>query len=608
MTFSPDGAAAASGSADGTIMLWDVGTGAPLRQIDLRPHEVRSLVFSTNGTRLLAGLSDGTVHVLDAASGEELASSPEHGAFVGAVAAATNGHALSGAYNGRLIEWRIEDGGLVRDYGQVGTIFDIAYEPTRGRWATTKALTNILEFWQPNGGEVVARLDIGQPGGKIGFSPDGSLVATSHWDRTARIFEIGTGDQVALLQHSDWVDGAEFSADGRHLVTADHRGDVRVWNAPNSRTKHLVRADVAHAPGAMALISDGGELLVGTWRGAVIARSLATGAERIVIDESSTGIKTLAVAPGGRHLALVRQSGLVELRDAATGALVAPGHATTASDRGVAFLGPDRVVIASPDSTVQVWPLAGEGSATNMRLPEGVFAGAVAPAPDIQQVALATTDGRLWLWNMTEAPTPREGWRHERAALSVDWSPDGTLIATGGADGRILLGSAEGVAPPVPVAAGRTQGTWIYAVRFVEGRYLASADANGGVQVWATTPPTLLSTVNIGSRGPSISPLSVLDVLFTRVEKKLFAMNSANEILTYDLALPNGELRDFACEHLPVGRRQFTDHELAEMPFLDAEDVEPCERAGPLSLAFWRTLACNIAANLGVQCPLQRHS
>jgi len=62
------------------------------------------------------------------------------------------------------------------------------------------------------------------------FSPDGRLIVTASADRTARLWDAASGEEVRQLSgHSDWVWSAAFSPDGRLIVTASDDGTARLW-------------------------------------------------------------------------------------------------------------------------------------------------------------------------------------------------------------------------------------------------------------------------------------------------------------------------------------------------------------------------------------------
>ena len=68
------------------------------------------------------------------------------------------------------------------------------------------------------------------------FSADGRRLVTASDDRTARLWEAGTGKELAVLRgHEGRVNSAAFSADGRRVVTASEDYTVRLWEVAHGQ-------------------------------------------------------------------------------------------------------------------------------------------------------------------------------------------------------------------------------------------------------------------------------------------------------------------------------------------------------------------------------------
>ncbi len=69
------------------------------------------------------------------------------------------------------------------------------------------------------------------------FSPDGKRVATASGDKTVRIWDAQTGDELLILDHPNQVFCVQFSPDGKRLASANGHwcgprvGEVRIWNS-----------------------------------------------------------------------------------------------------------------------------------------------------------------------------------------------------------------------------------------------------------------------------------------------------------------------------------------------------------------------------------------
>jgi len=64
----------------------------------------------------------------------------------------------------------------------------------------------------------------------VAFSPDGGLLLTGSFDRTARLWEMKSGSLLHTLEgHTGWVTCVAFSPDGRFTATGDVNGWVLFW-------------------------------------------------------------------------------------------------------------------------------------------------------------------------------------------------------------------------------------------------------------------------------------------------------------------------------------------------------------------------------------------
>ena len=123
VAFSPDGKTLATGSVDGTVRLWDVTTGHPVRDLFTGHtngvYSVGSVAFSPDGKTLASGGISGTVRLWDVATGRPIGHPlVGHTGPVSSVAFSPDGKTLASAsVDGTVRLWDVATGGATTATG-----------------------------------------------------------------------------------------------------------------------------------------------------------------------------------------------------------------------------------------------------------------------------------------------------------------------------------------------------------------------------------------------------------------------------------------------------------------------------------------------------------
>lgn len=241
--FSPDGNQLASASDRGltvwstqpqlqTKPLFHIPDGAPFQQV----------AFSPDG-KWLASRSKENVRVWDSKTGQPSTPPLPHRESVYHLAFRPDGGQLMSMTRSRTRLWKL--GALP------GSPKSITIERGRSRWTSSysddssMALTTSLteaRIHDAASGKLIHRIPHGAGIRGSDFSPDGKRILTAIPNAflsvpvpgTVIVWDLETQSKLAELGHEHYLNSAEFTPDGRHIVSACRDKTLRVWHVDSA--------------------------------------------------------------------------------------------------------------------------------------------------------------------------------------------------------------------------------------------------------------------------------------------------------------------------------------------------------------------------------------
>lgn len=543
--YSNDGKLVATVADDGIVKVLDAASGATVATLK-QDAPVSAAAFSPDGTRIATAGRDGIGRIWTIAQGSPPVSLTGHTGMLTSIAFAPDGNSVLTASADKTARlWNAADGKPIRSFGpHGGVVWSAAFSAKGDRVVTTSweetvtadqpiSSRGTMRVWMTDGDAPLLTIPAPSIPSRLGeswlldaqFSPEGqcplaksaTCIVTAGTDNTARIWDAGNGDQLAVLDgHQDWVNSAAFSSDGKLVVTASLDKTIRLWSAAAAAPVAILTGHDGAVDSAM-LSPDGAHILSASEDHTARIWSTETGDLASMLAPQQQWVLAAAFSPDGTHVvtgenvgANTKGMGEVRMWD-----LAKPGESTLIARSGglmrFVAISPDgsRIVTASDsatadDTTAQLLDVATMQPIAVLEHGQDVwFAGFSRDSKYVVTTSkyVVTTsagnqsaDYRTSLWTAADGKPWVTLGGHTAEVAGADFAPDDRHLVTASWDQTALVWDIGDPTHPLKLDEGARFTSVVYSP---DGMHVAAGADDGFIRIWDAKTGKLVGKIAV---------------------------------------------------------------------------------------------------------------
>jgi WD40 repeat protein len=417
--YSPDGKYLATGGADRSVKLWDLGNGREAKSYSGLAGQARAVAFSPDGKLLAIAGVEPDIHLWSPETGELLRKITGPGTFATSLAFSRDGKTLVASYGGKA-------GG---SSGYVA-LADVASGEVKRVIQDFRLLVHAVRF--NTKGDILA---VGVADGATRLYQFPKILTNlnepeywSHQENTGPTYDVAfSADDTSLIR---------AGADGLKVYAVPPPGEAFKVSAPRQT---IANPSNEHHFSCVRTSADSKTIIAGATDGTLRIIDANSGQIVSALRGHAGPMRSIALHPTGGQIASAGADCMARLWDFDI-VLQARDYAGHDGPTWSAAFDADgkRVVSASGDGTIRLWDV---GNPTAARVLKG-HAGPVTLAlfsPDGKHIVSAGADRLVKIWAADTGALVRDLAGHTGTVTALDVTPDGKKIVSGGSDRLVKI-------------------------------------------------------------------------------------------------------------------------------------------------------------------------
>jgi len=284
--------------------------------------------------------------------------------------------------------------------GHTNQVIDLDFSPD-GQLIATASYDKTIRLWSV-GSESKPKILRGHKKGvhSVAISPKGTYIASGGWDRKIILWHLLTGKKYKILSHHrKGISALAFTPDGKMLLSGDYEGKLNVWNVKSGRFlgslsgHNFAIQDIKVSPNGKIAASAGADRDVHIWDIASLTEIKRLSGHRGLI-------KSLIFTPDGRFLFSGGSDDNIFMWNVTDGSRVRTIGNSFRSVNSLSISSDGRRLLIADNNTIHIWDLELEERITSLNQHRGIVSSARF-SPNGHLVGSVSYDKSVKLW---EAP------------------------------------------------------------------------------------------------------------------------------------------------------------------------------------------------------------